>query len=180
MKAEPAVRGAAPAGTGAPRGLARWRQMMTARPPRASAVRHAGRIALGAFLAAAGTAHLSSLREEFQAQVPTWLPLDQDFVVVASGVVEISLGLALIALPRWRVPLGWTAAAFFVAIFPGNISQYVTGTDAFGLESDTARLVRLFFQPVLVAWALWCTGAWAACRAVAPGEIHPGDVPQHR
>ncbi len=97
--------------------------------------------------------------------MPTWVPLDPDFVVVASGVVEIVLGLALIALPRYRVPIGWIVAAFFVAVFPGNISQYVTGTDAFGLDTDRARLIRLFFQPVLIAWALWSTGAWAAWRA---------------
>ena len=123
------------------------------------------RIILGAFLLMAGVGHLTTQREAFQAQVPTWLPLDPDFVVVASGVVEIALGVALIALPRHRVAIGWIVAAFFVAVFPGNISQFVTGTDAFGLDTDTARLIRLFFQPLLVVWALWSTGAWAAWRA---------------
>ena len=96
--------------------------------------------------------------------MPTWIPLDPDFVVVASGVVEVTLGVALIALNRYRVAVGWTAAAFFVAIFPGNISQWMNGVDAFGLESDQARFIRLFFQPVLVAWALWSTEAWKAWR----------------
>ena len=123
------------------------------------------RVLLGAFLLTAGVGHLTTQREAFQAQVPTWVPLDPDFVVVASGVVEIVLGVALIALPRYRVALGWVVAAFFVAVFPGNISQYVTGTDAFGLDTDAARLVRLFLQPLLVVWALWSTGAWAAWRA---------------
>jgi uncharacterized membrane protein len=81
---------------------------------------------------------------------------------VASGVVEIALGLALVGLWKYRVQVGWVVAAFFVAIFPGNISQYVNGVDAFGLDSDTSRLVRLFFQPLLVVWALWSTGAWQA------------------
>ncbi len=123
------------------------------------------RVVLGAFLLMTGVGHLTSQRQAFQAQVPTWVPLDPDLVVVASGVVEIVLGLALIALPRHRVAVGWIVAAFFVAIFPGNISQYVTGTDAFGLDTDRARLIRLFLQPVLVVWALWSTGAWAAWRA---------------
>jgi uncharacterized membrane protein len=101
---------------------------------------------------------------EFQAQVPTWLPLSADFVVLASGVVEILLGLALARLGRYRVQVGWVTAAFFVAIFPGNISQYVNGIDAFGLDSDRARLIRLFFQPLLVVWALWATGAWRSWR----------------
>lgn len=125
-----------------------------------------GRWALGAALLGAGTGHLTSMREEFQAQVPTWVPLDADLVVVASGVVELGLGAALILAPKAvRPAVGWVTAAFFVAIFPGNISQYVTGTDAFGLDTDRARLVRLFFQPVLVAWALWSTGAWRAWRS---------------
>lgn len=129
-------------------------------------VRTLGRVALGVFLANAGVGHLTFAREEFQAQVPEWVPLDKDVVVVASGVVEVLLGLALLATPRRHRPLvGWVAAAFFVAVFPGNISQLVTHTDAFGLTSDTARAVRLLFQPVLVAWALWSTGAWRAYRA---------------
>ena len=122
------------------------------------------RVTLGIALAYAGFTHLTSSRLEFQAQVPNWVPFSADFVVLASGVVEIVLGLALVFLVKYQVQVGWVVAAFFVAIFPGNISQYVNGIDAFGLDTDRARLVRLFFQPVLVAWALWATGAWRAVR----------------
>jgi len=128
--------------------------------PRTSLPRALARIGLGAFLLAAGISHLTTNREAFQAQVPEWLPLDADFVVLASGVVEIALGLALVTLPRRRVLVGWITAAFFVAIFPGNISQFVTATDSFGLNTDLARGIRLLFQPLLVLWALWSTGAW--------------------
>ncbi len=130
-----------------------------------SVLKTIGRIALGGILSLIGIGHLTTLRQEFQAQVPPWLPLDPDFVVMASGVAEITLGAALIALPRYRVPLGWIVAAFFVAVFPGNISQYLNQTDGFGLDTDRARLIRLFFQPILIAWALWSTGAWADWRA---------------
>ncbi|MCW4352658.1 hypothetical protein ONR57_05020 [Hoyosella sp. YIM 151337] len=123
------------------------------------------RWALGLFLLLAGFAHLTWARAEFLAQVPDWLPLDGDFVVVASGIAEITLGAALIAVRRKRALVGWVVAAFFVAIFPGNIHQFVTQTDAFGLNSDVARGVRLLFQPVLVVWALWCTGAIGGRRA---------------
>ena len=126
--------------------------------------KHLARTLLGAALTYAGITHLSTNRKEFLAQVPTWVPLDADFVVVASGVVEILLGLSLIILIKHQVKIGWITAAFFVAIFPGNISQYVNGIDAFGLDSDRARLIRLFFQPLLVIWALWCTGAWKRYR----------------
>ena len=121
-----------------------------------------GRWVLGGFLIFAGIAHLTFGRTAFYAQVPRWLPLDTDFVVVASGIVEIVLGAALLALPR--VAVGWLAAIFFVLVFPGNINQFVTHADAFGLDSDLARGIRLLFQPVLVLWALWCTGAWNTPR----------------
>ena len=115
---------------------------------------------LGLALAYAGTTHLSSNRQEFQAQVPTWLPLDADFVVIASGIVEITLGLSLLTLWRYRQVIGLVVAIFFILIFPGNINQYINHIDAFGLDTDQARFIRLLFQPLLVAWALWSTGAW--------------------
>lgn len=140
------------------------------RPGRAGAAqegaRGVGRVLLGAALAFAGTAHLTTARQTFQAQVPPWLPLDPDLVVLASGVVEILLGAALVAAPRRVRPLvGGVVALFFVAVFPGNVSQALTRTDAFGLDTDAARAVRLLFQPLLVVWALWSTGAWRAWRA---------------
>jgi uncharacterized membrane protein len=119
-------------------------------------------VVLGLALAYAGFTHLTSSRLEFQAQVPTVLKDYADFVVLASGVVEIVLGLSLVVLWKFKVQLGWIAAAFFVVVFPGNISQYINQVDAFGLDSDSARLIRLFFQPLLVIWALWSTGAWGS------------------
>ena len=118
-------------------------------------------IALGAFLLSAGISHLGSNRTEFLAQVPTWLPLDADFVVVASGLVEITLGVLLITtalvFKKYRRQVGLITGIFFILIFPGNINQYVNQIDAFGLDTDTKRLIRLFFQPPLVIWALWST-----------------------
>lgn len=120
-------------------------------------VRKAAQILLGATLLYTGTLHLTTRRAEFQAQVPTWLPLSPDFIVIASGFVEIALGLALISLRR-RKEVGIVTAIFFIAIFPGNINQYVNGIDAFGLDTDRARAIRLIFQPLLVIWALWSAG----------------------
>lgn len=131
---------------------------------RRSIPRTIAQLLLGVMLLLAGVGHLTVARQAFLAQVPTWVPLDGDLVVVLSGIVEIILGLALLTLWRWRVAVGSVVAAFFVAIFPGNISQLVTHTDSFGLNTDTARAVRLVFQPLLVLWALWATGAWRAWR----------------
>ena len=128
-------------------------------------------LGLGAFLLSAGISHLESNRTEFLAQVPTWLPLDPDFVVVASGLVEITLGALLITtaliLKNYRGVIGLITAAFFVLIFPGNINQYVNQIDAFGLDTDTKRLIRLFFQPPLVIWALWCSNAFKLIKKLS-------------
>jgi len=117
-------------------------------------------VLLGAALIYAGITHLTTSRLEFQAQVPTQLQQWANEVVLASGFVEIALGVGLLALWKYRVVIGWLTAIFFVAIFWGNISQFVNGVDAFGLDSGAARFVRLLFQPLLVAWALLSTGAW--------------------
>ena len=127
-------------------------------------VRLALRILLGLALGFAGVGHLSFSRAEFQAQVPIWLPLDPDFVVVASGFVEIALGLALIFGGRYAPQVGVLTAAFFIAIFPGNINQYIQGIDAFGLNTDEARFTRLFFQLPLFLWAMFATDAWRYLR----------------
>ncbi len=123
------------------------------------------RILLGCFILYAGISHLTFNRMEFQAQVPDWVPLGKDLVVILSGFVEIILGLSMLFWSKKRVKVGLALALFFILIFPGNISQYLNSTDAFGaLDSDKARLIRLFFQPVLIVWALWSTGAWSAWK----------------
>lgn len=128
------------------------------------------RILLALFMIYAGTSHLTFNRVDFQAQVPDWVPLEKDLVVILSGIVEIILGSAVLFWKKQRVYAGWALAIFFVLIFPGNISQYMEGRDAFGaLDSDRARLIRLFFQPVLVVWALWSTNAWKAWKTRKEG-----------
>ena len=117
------------------------------------------RIILGAFMVFAAVGHLTIQRVEFQAQVPNWIPLSKDLVVILSGFAELVLGLGMIFWKKERVRVGIALAIFFVLIFPGNIAQYLNGTNAFGLDTDKARLIRLFFQPVLILWALWSTGA---------------------
>ncbi len=130
-------------------------------------IRMIARMLLGAFLMLAGVSHLGTSRIEFRAQVPSWFPIDADLVVLVSGVIEILLGLALVlATGGWHGWVGIVVAAFFIIIFPGNIAQWLEGRDAFGLTSDTGRFVRLFFQPVLIVWALWCTQGWAQLRGI--------------
>jgi uncharacterized membrane protein len=115
-------------------------------------------------LAALG--HFTYLRLEFQAQVPNWLPLSKDLIVILSGIVELFLGLSMIFWTQKKIRVGFALAIFYVLIFPGNIAQYINHTNAFGLNSDKARFIRLLFQPVLILWSLWSTGAlhWLLAR----------------
>jgi uncharacterized membrane protein len=134
------------------------------------------RVALGLFLGLAGVSHFVA-PDGFRAQVPPWMPAP-DLVIWVSGVVEVVLGLALVLAPvRYRPLVGWLTALFFVAVFPGNVSQWVTGTDAFGLDSDRARGLRLLLQPALVVAALWATRAWSTWRTRgrpdAGGAVRP-------
>ena len=117
------------------------------------------RVILGSFMILAAIGHFTFQRADFQAQVPNWVPISKDLVVLLSGVAEISLGIAMILWTRKKVYVGLALAVFYLLIFPGNIAQYLNGTSAFGLDTDQSRLTRLFFQPVLIGWALWSTGA---------------------
>ena len=120
---------------------------------------------LSTFMIVAGTGHLTFARQAFQAQVPDWMPLNKDTVVLQSGVVEIGLGLALLLLKgKNRARMGLGLAIFYAAVFSGNLHQYTHHLSAFGLDTDAKRLGRLFFQPVLMGVALWSTGAWQALR----------------
>ena len=119
--------------------------------------RNLGRILLAAFMIYAGTGHFTNTTS-FLAQVPTFLP-SKELVVYLSGIGEISIGAALLVLRKFRVQVGIILALFFIAIFPGNISQFLNHTPAFGLDTDLARGIRLLFQPILIFWALWCTNA---------------------
>ncbi|MCI7310733.1 MAG: DoxX family membrane protein [Prevotella sp.] len=126
------------------------------------------RLFLGVFMLYAGIGHLTFRRQEFVAQVPTWIqfsPEFADFVVLASGVVEIMLGLGMLLLWKKKATVGVLLALFYVAIFPGNLNQYFNHIDAFGLNTDTLRLIRLFFQPVLIFLALWSTGGWQQLKS---------------
>ncbi|WP_051200380.1 DoxX family protein [Flavobacterium subsaxonicum] len=120
------------------------------------------RILLGVLLLFTGIGHLTFVRNDFAAQVPSWVPLSVDTVVVLSGIVELTLGFALVALGRYKVWVGWVVTVFFIAIFPGNYAQYANHVDAFGLNTDNLRLIRLFMHPILIIWPLWSTGAWKA------------------
>ncbi len=122
------------------------------------------RILLGCFLLLAGISHLSFQRTAFLAQVPEWLPMQPELVVLLSGIIEILLGASLLFLSKQQTTVGWIVALFFIAVFPGNIAQLINHKDAFGLNSDLLRWIRLPIQPLLIVLVLWSTGAWSKWR----------------
>jgi len=120
------------------------------------------RVLLGSIMLYIGIAHLSFKRIEFQAQVPTWLTTNEgvmDLVVLISGYIEIAFGVLMILGGKLKIKTGIALGIFYVLIFPGNINQYINEIDSLRLDSDNKRLIRLFFQPLLVLWAFWSTGA---------------------
>jgi uncharacterized membrane protein len=122
------------------------------------------RILMGSAMVYASIAHFTFARVEFQAQVPNWIPMSKDLVVILSGVVELTLGLGMVFWKKQRIKVGIALAIFYLLIFPGNIAQYVNHTNSLGMNTDKARLIRLFFQPLLIWLALWSTGANAWIR----------------
>jgi uncharacterized membrane protein len=122
-------------------------------------IQNLARITLGLMMIFAAIGHFTFLRQEFQAQVPEWVPIGDDAVVIISGIFELALGMGMVFFTKQKVWVGLALAIFYVLIFPGNIAQYVNQKDAFGLDTDRARFIRLFFQPVLILWALWSTSA---------------------
>lgn len=128
--------------------------------PQTTTIQNVARHVLGTFMVGAGLGHLTFARKPFQAQTPDWVPQDKDTVVFESGVAEIGLGLLLLFNRRYKVPMGVGLAAFYVAVFPGNIHQYLSGLSSLGLDTDRKRYIRLFFQPVLIGVALWSTGVF--------------------
>lgn len=137
-------------------------------PPNESALCRAGRYLLACVLLIPGTAHLTFARAEFSALVPDWIPVNKDLIVVLSGYAELALGVGLLAMPKQRRAMGWIIGAYFLLIFPGNIAQFIERRDAFGLDTDLKRGIRLLFQPLLIALALWSTGALRNAAAALP------------
>lgn len=119
------------------------------------------RCILAVALGAVGVMHFVQTRG-FRVVVPDWATrvsgMDKETIVVASGAAEIALAAGLVALPSERRRIGWATAAFFAAVFPGNVHQWLTRRSTPGLHTDALRFGRLFLQPALMAWAIWATG----------------------
>ena len=117
------------------------------------------------FYAGAGVLHLRS-PEPFLMIVPDWVPQPRA-VIMLTGLCELAGALGLL-IPRVRRLAGVMLALYAVCVFPANIKHAVYDIQVPGLPSSLAyHIPRLALQPVLIWWALFCSGVidWPFRRA---------------
>ena len=104
---------------------------------------------LGFLLVIGGIAHFNNTEFYIKA-MPSFLPFGE-FIVYASGVIEILLGLLLVISKTSR-NAAFAIIVLFIAIFPANVNMYLNHSD-FPEMSETALLIRLPIQLLLIGWA---------------------------
>jgi len=117
--------------------------------------RSAGRVGLAVGMAFAGIAHLA-MPTPFLQHLPPWTPAAEAIIFV-TGSIEIGLGAALLWRQPWRQRAGLALAAYLVAVFPGNVYVAVAEVDVDGQPGGWYPWLRLPFQALFIAWALWST-----------------------
>lgn len=113
------------------------------------------RLALALGMTVAGVAHLVD-PTPFVQHLPEWVP-QREPLVLLTGLIEIGLGLALLAPQPYRRLVGLLVAAYLVAVFPGNIYVAVAGVEVDGQPGGVYPWLRLLFQPLFIWLAVWCT-----------------------
>ena len=112
----------------------------------------------GVFMFVSGYGHLFLAAEEIELLVPAWSPISPKAMVIVTGYIEITIGLAFIFLRSKIHIVGWILVVFLILVFPGNLYQYSNEIDAFGLNTPGKRLARLFLQPFIILWVLYVSG----------------------
>lgn len=119
---------------------------------------------MAAFYLTAGIGHL--LRPEaFLPIVPDWVPFPRE-VILATGGCELA-GAIVLLTTRFRAFAGIMLALYALCVWPANIKH--------ALEHITLPPIpdtwwyhgpRLALQPVLIWWALFCSGVidWPRSR----------------
>jgi uncharacterized membrane protein len=112
---------------------------------------------MAAFYIAAGTGHLIR-PEAFLPIVPDFVPLPRETILI-TGLCELAGAVALLT-PRLRKLAGIMLALYALGVWPANIKHALEGIDLPPIP-DTwwYHGPRLAFQPVLMWWALFCSGA---------------------
>jgi uncharacterized membrane protein len=112
---------------------------------------------IAALYVAAGIAHLWA-PEALLAITPSWVPLAPQ-VIMLTGLFELAASVALITRPlRWWA--GVTMALYALCVWPANFKHALEGIDLPHMTNSWLyHGPRLAFQPVIIWWALYCSGA---------------------
>lgn len=111
----------------------------------------------GAFFIYVGIMHFTDT-SWFEPIVPPVLG-SATFWVLASGVVEVLVGIGLI-IPRTREVSGYASAALLVLLYPANLYMWVFDVelgDGASL-SPTGHVIRLMLQIGGIILSLWIAG----------------------
>ena len=123
---------------------------------RAQTVRSIARWVLAGLYLAAGVLHLL-VPGPFLTITPGWVPFPLE-VIRLTGAAEIAGAVGLM-VPRLRRAAGWGLAAYAICVFPANIKHAIDSLQqAHPLLGWSYHAPRLALQPVIVWWALWCSG----------------------
>jgi uncharacterized membrane protein len=122
---------------------------------RSASVRDHARRGLAIAMAVAGVFHLVQ-PDPFVQHLPDWVA-GREALVFLTGLAEIALGAALLGPRAWRSNAGRLLAAYLVAVFPANVYVAVAAVDVDGQPGGPYPWIRLPFQALFVAWALWST-----------------------
>lgn len=126
------------------------------RRPIGSRVKAIAKALLAAAFVMAGILHLMA-PGPFLAITPDWVVWPRT-VIRVTGLLEI-LGATALYVPRLRRAAGLALAAYAICAFPANIKHAMdSAADASAFPGWWYHGPRLALQPVIVWWALWCSG----------------------
>jgi uncharacterized membrane protein len=111
---------------------------------------------MAAFYFVAGVGHLVA-SDKFALIAPDWVPWPRE-VVLVTGLCELAGAVALMTR-RLRKLAGIMLALYAVCVFPANLKHAFSDVQIPGMPTTWLyHAPRLAFQPVLVWWALYCSG----------------------
>lgn len=117
--------------------------------------RELGSYSMVIFLVFFGLSHFYK-QDELILMLPDFIPFPE-FIIFITGIIEITLAVGLL-FPTTRRLSGILIAVYFIAVLPANIYKAVNTVEISGtLSNDTVAWLRIFFQPIFIVWALYCS-----------------------
>jgi len=112
----------------------------------------ATRYALAVMLVFTASAHFTRMREDLVRMMPTWVPWPRGMVYL-TGVCELLGAIGLIT-PFLKQAAGIALIAFFILVFPANVTAARTGSTLRGRPA-TALWLRAPMQLLFIVLTWW-------------------------